>query len=63
MKEENKIIFAKTAITPVLKGLLPTDFVNVSPQPIFKTKRENLENFSFASRYFKEHDKELITQE
>ena len=30
MKEENKIIFARTAITPVLKGLLPTDFVNVS---------------------------------
>ena len=29
MKEENKIIFARTAITPVLKGLLPTDFVNV----------------------------------
>jgi len=30
MKEENKIIFARTAITSVLKGLLPTDFVNVS---------------------------------
>ena len=30
MKEDNKIIFARTAITPVLKGLLPTDFVNVS---------------------------------
>lgn len=30
MKEENKIIFARTAISPVLKGLLPTDFVNVS---------------------------------
>ena len=30
MKEENKIIFARTAITLVLKGLLPTDFVNVS---------------------------------
>ncbi|RMX46892.1 hypothetical protein pdam_00014505, partial [Pocillopora damicornis] len=29
MKEENKIIFARTAITPMLKGLLPTDFVNV----------------------------------
>ena len=30
MTEDNKIIFARTAITPVLKGLLPTDFVNVS---------------------------------
>ncbi|XP_073239284.1 VWFA and cache domain-containing protein 1-like [Porites lutea] len=29
MTEDNKIIFARTAITPVLKGLLPTDFVNV----------------------------------
>lgn len=41
MKEENKIIFARTAITPVLKGLLPTDFVNVSVLRHFVIKEVN----------------------
>ena len=36
MTEDNKIIFARTAITPVLKGLLPTDFVNVSQVLVFE---------------------------
>jgi len=39
MKEENKIIFARTAITPVLKGLLPTDFVNVSVYAILLLRK------------------------
>ena len=58
MKEENKIIFARTAITPVLKGLLPTDFVNVGPQPSLLATLEHSQNVSFSNR-----NKELIIQE